>query len=177
MPTIDVEHIEPNRVAQFLLEHLVPGVALNTFTSTDIYGNLNHNPIALAKMDIPNEHQWTLNGIEILSTDVLSSRLSAVFIDGILGDHKITFTKRNIQEVVNRYNAPERLEMKNATKEEQLRQNRREQRPSALLTFLAGMKSGTKVFQHFLTKSNLTQELDGMRAHTLAISGPKINPV
>lgn len=50
--------------------------------------------------------------------------------------------------------------MKNATKEEQL-QPRKENKSSPLLTFLAGMKSGTKVFQHFLTKSNLTQVLEG----------------
>lgn len=51
--------------------------------------------------------------------------------------------------------------MKNATKEEML-QPRKDLRPSPLMTFLAGMKSGTKVFQNFLTKSNLTQILDGM---------------
>lgn len=60
-----------------------------------------------------------------------------------------------------RYNEPQRLEMKNATKEEML-QPRKDLRPSPLMTFLAGMKSGTKVFQNFLTKSNLTQILDGM---------------
>lgn len=63
-------------------------------------------------------------------------------------------------EFVYRYNEPQRLEMKNATKEEQL-QPRKENKSSPLLTFLAGMKSGTKVFQHFLTKSNLTQVLEG----------------
>lgn len=52
--------------------------------------------------------------------------------------------------------------MKNVTKEE-LAQPRKDVRHSPLMTFLAGMKSGTKVFQHFLTKSNLTQILDGMR--------------
>lgn len=50
--------------------------------------------------------------------------------------------------------------MKNVTKEE-LAQPRKDLRHSPLMTFLAGMKSGTKVFQHFLTKSNLTQILDG----------------
>ena len=31
---------------------------------------------------------------------------------------------------------------------------------SPLMTFLTSMKSGTKVFQHFLAKSNLTQVMD-----------------
>lgn len=63
--------------------------------------------------------------------------------------------------VFTRYNEPQRLEWKNATKEEQI-QPRKEPKHSALMTFLAGMKSGTKVFQHFLAKSNLSQILEGM---------------
>lgn len=59
-----------------------------------------------------------------------------------------------------RYNEPQKLEWKNATKEEQI-QPRKDQKHSALMVFLAGMKSGTKVFQHFLAKSNLTQALEG----------------
>lgn len=67
----------------------------------------------------------------------------------------------NFTFLFRRYNEPQRLEMKNVTKEEQL-QPRKEPKSSPLLTFLAGMKSGTKVFQHFLTKSNLTQVLEGI---------------
>lgn len=54
------------------------------------------------------------------------------------------------------------MEWKNATKEEQV-QPRKEPKFSALMTFLAGMKSGTKVFQHFLAKSNITQILEGKK--------------
>lgn len=190
VPKLDTDQIHPDRrTAAFLLEHLIPGVAFSTFDDEDEYGNLVGHRIAFAKLHGQNESQWTLNGVRILRTAVLGSRLSAIFIDGSLpqvvsggeeADPKAAFAKRNIQEVVNRYNAPERLEMKNATKEEHLRLHRREQqqaqpvvaasvsasaaataKPSALLTFLAGMKSGTKVFQHFLNKSKLTQDLDG----------------
>lgn len=177
VPKIDADHIELDRCSEFLLEHLVPGVALSTFNDEDVYGNLNGNPIVFQLLQNgQNESQWLLNGVKVLRTALLGSRLSAVFIDGLLGgDRKSAFAKRNIQEPENRYNAPERLEMKNATKEEQLRREfRREsashlqqRQPSALLTFLASMKSGTKVFQHFLNKSKLTQDLDGMSFYRL----------
>lgn len=165
VPKIDAEHIEPERCAEFLLEHLVPGVALSTFNDEDVYGNLNGHAIVFEPLQNgQNESQWLLNGVKVLRTAVLGGRLSAVFIDGVLGgDRKAAFAKRNIQEPENRYNAPERLEMKNATKEEQLRREfqRQRQQSSVLLTFLAGMKSGTKVFQHFLNKSKLSMDLDG----------------
>lgn len=48
--------------------------------------------------------------------------------------------------------------MKNATKElAAIKENRIGQH---LMNFLASMKSGTKVFQHFLSSSNLSQLLD-----------------
>lgn len=157
VPKVDIQTIEKERLTEFLLEHLVPGVAFSTFNEEDVYGNLNKHEIVFEKMDQVNESQWTLNGFKILRTAVLNDRLSAIFIDGILGDRRTAFSKRNIHET-NRYNEPQRLEMKNVTKEEQ---SRKDLRPSPLMTFLVGMKSGTKVFQHFLTKSNLTQILDG----------------
>lgn len=61
----------------------------------------------------------------------------------------------------NRYNEPQRLEMKNATKEEITNPRNRNNKQNVLMTFLTGMKSGTKVFQHFLTKSNLSQHMSG----------------
>lgn len=36
----------------------------------------------------------------------------------------------------------------------------KESKASPLMSFLAGMKTGTKVFQHFLSKSNLTHIMD-----------------
>lgn len=60
----------------------------------------------------------------------------------------------------NRYNEPQRLEMKNVTKADT---PTKENRMGHLMTFLAGMKTGTKVFQHFLSKSNLSLNLEGMQ--------------
>lgn len=162
VPQIDAKQIEPNRMFEFLLEHLLPGDAKDTFIDGGVCGNMNHNQIVFEKLR-KNENQWTMNGMRMLRTVVLNNLLTAVYIDGILGDDlKNSFAKRNIQEVGNSYNAPQRLEMKNATKEEQQHRAREQRPPSALLAFLAGMKSGTKVFQHFLNKSNLTQDLEGM---------------
>lgn len=61
---------------------------------------------------------------------------------------------------LNRYNEPQRLEMKNVTKADT---PTKENRIGHLMTFLAGMKTGTKVFQHFLSKSNLSLNLEGMQ--------------
>lgn len=48
--------------------------------------------------------------------------------------------------------------MKNITKE--LASNRENRIGQHLTNFLAGMKSGTKVFQHFFSSSNLSQLID-----------------
>lgn len=67
----------------------------------------------------------------------------------------------------NRYNEPQRLEMKNATKEEITNPRNRNNKQNVLMTFLTGMKSGTKVFQHFLTRSNISQHMSGNLAHKI----------
>lgn len=58
------------------------------------------------------------------------------------------------------YNEPQKLEWKNATKEEVL-PSKYELKQNALVTFLMNMKTGTKVFQHFLMKTNLSHLVDG----------------
>lgn len=98
VPKIDIKNIETERLKEFLLEHLVPGVACSTFNEEDIYGNLNKHEIVFEKLDKVNESQWTLNGFKILRTAVLNDKLSAIFIDGVLGDRKAAFSKRNIHE-------------------------------------------------------------------------------
>lgn len=104
------------------------------------------------------ESVWTINLVKILRTERVKDNLSVIYIDGYLGDRKNAFSKRNIQEK-NSYNEPQRLEMKNVTKHDNT--PIKENKISHLMNFLSGMKSGTKVFQHFLSKSNLTQILDG----------------
>jgi len=44
----------------------------------------------------------------------------------------------------------------------------KESKASPLMSFLANMKTGTKVFQHFLSKSNLTRIMDD-NAYTVLI--------
>lgn len=58
------------------------------------------------------------------------------------------------------YNEPQKLEWKNATKEEVL-PSKYELKQNALVNFLMNMKTGTKVFQHFLMKTNLSHLVDG----------------
>lgn len=95
---MDAAVVEPERLAEFLLEHLVPGEALSTFHQEDVFGNMNHHQVVFEQLNGLNESQWTLNGAKVLRTAVLGSRLSAIFIDGVLGDRKAAFSKRNIQE-------------------------------------------------------------------------------
>lgn len=102
VPKVDINTIETERLKEFMLEHLVPGVAFSTFNEEDVYGNLNKHKIVFEKLDTVNESQWTLNGFKILRTAVLNDKLSAIFIDGVLGDRRTAFSKRNIQEA-NRY--------------------------------------------------------------------------
>lgn len=64
-----------------------------------------------------------------------------------------------------RYNEPQRLEWKNATKDE-AGQDKQTPKMNALSMFLMNMRTGTKVFQHFLSKSNLSHLIDG-RVHQI----------
>lgn len=57
-----------------------------------------------------------------------------------------------------RYNEPQKLEMKDVNKSDT---PAKEGKVNYLMNYLASMKSGTKVFQHFLAKSNLSQILEG----------------
>lgn len=66
----------------------------------------------------------------------------------------------SVWPVIYRYNEPQKLEWKNATKEETL-PSKYELKQNALVNFLMNMKTGTKVFQHFLLKSNLSHLVDG----------------
>lgn len=67
-----------------------------------------------------------------------------------------------------RYNEPQKLEWKNATKDEPL-PSKYELKQNALVTFLLNMKTGTKVFQHFLMKSNLSHLVDGELPYHLSL--------
>lgn len=89
-------------MSEFLLEHLIPGKAFDTFNEEDIYGNANKHPIIFKSVKNMNESQWTINGLKILRTTQVNDKLSAIYLDGFLGDRKGAFSKRNIQEH-NRY--------------------------------------------------------------------------
>uniref|UniRef100_A0A1A9VH77 FAS1 domain-containing protein n=1 Tax=Glossina austeni TaxID=7395 RepID=A0A1A9VH77_GLOAU len=108
---------------------------------------------------------WLLNGFQILHRVRINDNLIALAIDGYLGDRKSPYSKRNIQEGSNsRYNEPQHLEIRNTTSNfaahTKIEPILKESKASPLMSFLGSMKTGTKVFQHFLSKSNLTQIMD-----------------
>lgn len=164
---VALEGSEP-RAREFLLEHVIPGVALTELKDGTVYGNLNQRAVGVnltcVNMLIGYALQYGGGHQEanVVARQNVSDAVTVVFIEGNLTDNSKAINtnklnKRNIQEN-NRYNEPQRLEMKNATKElAAVKENRIGQH---LMNFLASMKSGTKVFQHFLSSSNLSQLLD-----------------
>lgn len=177
VPKVDTKTVNKDRLKEFILEHVVPGMAFQSFSEDDIYGNENLHKMEFTRQQKDGQIMWSLNGVKILRMEIINSKLSVIFIDGVLGPKKGAYAKRNIQET-NRYNEPQRLEWKNTTTKHENPQPMKENiapftpsaSPSAmdprnksanLMGFLANMKSGTKVFQHFLGKTNLSHILDG----------------
>ncbi|XP_014103311.3 uncharacterized protein [Bactrocera oleae] len=161
IPKIDVRTIEKPRLKEFMMEHLVPGKLYDNFADEDVYGNGNGHKIHLYKVEKSQNSLWLLNGYPVLYKIRLNDNLMAIAIDGYLGDRKSPYSKRNIQESNSRYNEPQRLEMRNTTTTHaKIEPILKESKSSPLMSFLNSMKSGTKVFQHFLSKSNLTQIMD-----------------
>lgn len=161
---VALEGNEP-RAREFLLEHVIPG-ALMEMKHRNVYGNMNQHPVGVNLTCVNMLMGYVLRYMMNQETKYaarhnVSDSLTMVFIEGNLTENKAFNTnklnKRNIQET-NRYNEPQRLEMKNATKE--LAANKENRIGQQLMNFLASMKSGTKVFQHFLSNSNLSQLLD-----------------
>lgn len=133
---------------------------------------MNKNKISFAKV-INNSNSgdinWFINRIKILKLEVLSSSRSIVFIDGYLGDNTKSFLiKKPIyradgypqvqqhKDAAHHANGPRMLH--NKEKEESKRDNK----IKYLINFLSTMKLGTKVFQHFLNKSSLAIDFNGM---------------
>ncbi|XP_055376578.1 uncharacterized protein LOC129608849 [Condylostylus longicornis] len=158
VPKIDVASIEKTRLKDLALEHLIPGIAFGEFNTDELYGNMHGHKIQFNHVDL----RWTLNGLKVIQKIKFNENLTVIFVDGILADKKSAFSKRNIQEH-NSYNEPQRLEMKNTTTKNDVATNKDSTKSSPLMAFLSSMKSGTKVFQHFLLKSNLTQVMDNNR--------------
>uniref|UniRef100_A0A1Q3FNA5 Putative conserved secreted protein n=1 Tax=Culex tarsalis TaxID=7177 RepID=A0A1Q3FNA5_CULTA len=165
---VALESLDEPRAREFLLEHVIPG-ALVELKDGHVYANANQHPVGVNLTCINMLLGYVLRyAQDTQEVRVVGHRhnvtdtLAVVFIDGNLTENKAAvntnkLNKRNIQEN-NRYNEPQRLEMKNATKElAAIKENRIGQH---LMNFLASMKSGTKVFQHFLSSSNLSQLLD-----------------
>lgn len=110
IPKIDVRTIEKPRLKEFMLEHMVPGRALENYadedastaataTSSTSYGNGNGHKIVFRKLEkSPNNVIWLLNGFQILHRVRINDNLVALAIDGYLGDRKSPYSKRNIQE-------------------------------------------------------------------------------
>ncbi|EDW77272.1 uncharacterized protein Dwil_GK18175 [Drosophila willistoni] len=188
IPKIDVRTIEKPRLKEFMLEHLVPGKIYESYNSNgngngngngnskeeeELYGNGNGHKIVFRKLEKSHNNVWLLNGQQILYKLRINENLMAIAIDGYLGDRKSPYSKRNIQETNNRYNDPQPLEQPNITNaaaaHAKVEPIIKETKPSPLMSFLSNMKTGTKVFQHFLSKSNLTRIMDADNAYTVLI--------
>lgn len=102
IPTVDISTINKDRLKEFIFEHLIPGEAFTTFNEEDLYGNSNNHVIKFTHLSKYNESIWTLNDFKILRTAVLNKQCSVIYIDGVLGDKRTLFSKRNIHDN-NRY--------------------------------------------------------------------------
>lgn len=99
MPNVDIASIDREKLREFILEHLVIGEAFSTFNEDDVYGNCNKRAVRFTHMgDKFNESIWTLNDHNITRTAVLNKQCSVIYIDGMLGDKKTLFSKRNIHD-------------------------------------------------------------------------------
>ncbi|KAH8249000.1 hypothetical protein KR032_005011 [Drosophila birchii] len=176
VPKIDVRSIEKPRLKEFMLEHLVPGKIFDSYSAVsgkeepeEFFGNGNGHKIVFRKLEKSHNNVWLLNGQQILHKLRINENLMAIAIDGYLGDRKSPYSKRNIQETNNRNNDPQPLEQPNITNAHaKVEPIIKESKASPLMSFLANMKTGTKVFQHFLSKSNLTRIMDD-NAYTVLI--------
>lgn len=102
VPSVDISTINRDRLKEFIFEHMIPGEAFTTFNEEDLYGNLNNHVIKFTHLSKYNESIWALNDLKILRTAVLNKQCSVIYIDGILGDKRTLFSKRNIHDN-NRY--------------------------------------------------------------------------
>lgn len=102
VPSVDITTINKERLKDFVFEHLIPGEAFTTFNEEDLYGNSNNHLIKFTHLAKSNESIWQLNDHKILRTAAVNKQCSAIFIDGVLGDKRTLFSKRNIHDN-NRY--------------------------------------------------------------------------
>lgn len=102
VPSVDISTINKDRLKEFIFEHLIPGEAFTTFNEEDLYGNSNNHLIKFTHLNKYNESIWSLNDFKILRTAALNKQCSVIYIDGVLGDKRTLFSKRNIHDN-NRY--------------------------------------------------------------------------
>lgn len=98
VPSADISTINKERLKEFIFEHLIPGEAFTTFNEEDVYGNSNNHLVKFTHLNKNNESIWTLNDFKILRTAVLNKQCSVIYIDGVLGDKRTLFSKRNIHD-------------------------------------------------------------------------------
>lgn len=98
IPPVDISTINKERLKEFIFEHIIPGEAFTTFNEEDLYGNSNNHLIKFTHLNKFNESIWTLNDHKILRTAVLNKQCSAIYVDGVLGDKRTLFSKRNIHD-------------------------------------------------------------------------------
>ncbi|CAG9799046.1 unnamed protein product [Chironomus riparius] len=150
----DIQTIDKSSLQQFVFEHIIPGTQIKALKNGEIYGNMNHNTIEIKSL---TPDKWTVNDANVLKFNSITAKLiSFVEIDGYLNDRKNNNAKRNIQDH-NSYNEPQKLVQKDVNKSDATSKGNK---VGLLQNYLSTMKSGTKVFQHFLSTSNLSQILE-----------------
>lgn len=112
--------------------------------------------LAISERFFQNETFMTTIGMQKIRLSFIIGRKIQFYFWCIFPFYFISF--------VHSYNEPQKLEWKNATKEEVL-PSKYELKQNALVSFLMNMKTGTKVFQHFLMKTNLSHLVDGEIRH------------
>ncbi|KAG5666341.1 hypothetical protein PVAND_014376 [Polypedilum vanderplanki] len=151
--TFDIRNIDNDTLQKFIFEHIIPGIRIQVLKNGEIYNNMNKNSIKVKSLS-PNK--WRINDINVHEFNSHSTKLiSFIKIDGYLDGIKSNFTKRNVQDH-NSYNEQEKLIKKDVNKSDLLDEKTNKNKYGVLQNYLSTIKSGTKVFQHFLKTSNLS---------------------
>ena len=92
----DISSLDQNKLIEFVLEHIIPGVQLKLLKSGKNFGTMNHNTISIKNL---SPERWTVNDVNVLKfTSIPSRQISFIEIDGYLNERKNSYAKRNIQE-------------------------------------------------------------------------------
>ncbi|CRL04588.1 CLUMA_CG017656, isoform A [Clunio marinus] len=156
IPHFDDTTLKENKTAltEFIYEHVIPGVQVKTLETGDSYENLNNKTITIRHLF---SGKWTVNDENVLRFNSMSAKLiSFIEIDGNLTNHNSDIEQPRSQQY-NQYNTPEKLVQPHVNKSDS---STREANANYLHKYLSNMESRTRIFQHFLSNSNLSKIFD-----------------